>query len=354
MSFAPLGHRVMFLVEMTFDDGTTTAAESWVNFPSWGWQERIATIREGIAPLLVGKTFSETAEAREVLFDALTPVGRQAGAVGPMYQAISAVDQILWLRAAAHKGVSLASLLSDAPRTVVPVYGSSLGPSDVAASAERCLDLGLNAAKIKLGFGQERDRENLTTARAVLGDEYLLFADANQGWDLDEAIRLTRLFAEFNLKYLEEPVRGDRPHDLVEFYRQTGVAVTTGENLYGAEAFLPYIAAEGIEVLQPDVGKVGGVTDYLAVRDATRGTSTRVAPHQYNGAYSTLVSLQLAAAHGETPWLEWDIRQNPVREPVDHLLRADGCVDVPVGSGIGLDIDLSQLAPHLVSQKETS
>ncbi|MBK0419405.1 mandelate racemase/muconate lactonizing enzyme family protein [Leucobacter sp. CSA1] len=354
MSFAPLSHRVMFLVELSFADGSTGLAESWVNFPVWGWRERVATVLEGVAPLLVGRTFSDTAEVRELLLSALTPVGRQAGAIGPVFQTISAIDQILWLRAAEARGVPLAALIADSPRGRIPAYGSSLGPDDVAESAERCLALGLRAAKVKLGFGEERDRENLRTARRVLGDDYTLLADANQGWDLEEAVRMAKRLEEFDLGWMEEPIRGDAPRDLEEFAARTGIPVATGENLYGADSFLPYLSAEGVTVLQPDVGKVGGVSDYLGVVAAARGSSALVAPHQYNGAYSTAVSLQLAAANPTTPWLEWDIRQNPVREPVDHLLGPDGFVTVPDGPGIGLHIDLEPLAPHLVDIKETA
>ena len=104
--------------------------------------------------------------------------------------------------------------------------------------------------------------------------------------------------------------------------------------------------------MQPDVGKVGGITDYQRVVEMARNTGTLIAPHLYNGAYQTAVSIQLAAASPTTPWLEWDIRENAVREPVDHLLTAAGTVAVPQGPGMGLDIDLQHLAPHLVTLPE--
>lgn len=348
MSFGALDYRVMFLVDVQFVDGTVATAETWVNYPSWGWRERVATVDEGIAPLLVGRTFSDTAEVRELLLSSLTRVARQWGAIGPVYQAISAIDQAFWIRAAESQGTPLASLLSDEVRSEIPVYGSSLGPQGVVASAERCLELGLRAAKIKLGFGRGNDEANLSDARRVLGDDFALFADANQGWSPAEAIGMVPLLREFDVEWLEEPVTGDEPSDLAQVHSATGMPIATGENLYGAEAFTPYLAQPGVTLVQPDVGKVGGVTEYQRIVKAAEGTGTQVTPHLYNGAYSTAVSIQLAAANPTTPWLEWDIRQNPVRQPVDHLLTDAGTVRVPSGIGVGLDIDLEPLTPHLI------
>lgn len=352
MSFGAIGHRTMFLVDVGFDDGTVATGETWVNYPSWGWRERIATVSEGIAPLLVGRSFSDTSEVHEHLQTSLTGVARQWGALGPVSQAISAVDQAFWIRAAEHRQISLASLLGDAPLTEIPVYGSSLGPTRVAESAERCLELGLTAAKVKLGFGAERDENSLATARRVLGDTMRLFGDANQAWTADEAIAMAPMLREYDVEWIEEPVTGDAPADLRRVHDETGLAIATGENLYGADAFVPYLDTAGVAIMQPDVGKVGGITDYQRVVEMARNTGTLIAPHLYNGAYQTAVSIQLAAASPTTPWLEWDIRENAVREPVDHLLTAAGTVAVPQGPGMGLDIDLQHLAPHLVTLPE--
>lgn len=352
MSFGALDHRVMFLVDVAFDDGTVATGESWVNYPSWGWRERVATVREGIAPLLVGRSFADTGEVHDLLLSSLTRVARQWGAVGPVHQAISAIDQAFWIRAAESRQTSLAALLSDCPLAAIPAYGSSLGPSDVATSAERCLELGLTAVKIKLGFGAETDERNLVTARRVLGDGIRLFGDANQGWTPDEAVAMAPILREHAVEWIEEPVSGDAPEDLGRVFAETGIEIATGENLYGADAFVPYFAQPGVRIVQPDVGKVGGVTDYQRVVALAKGTDTLVAPHLYNGAHQTAVSIQLAAANPTTPWLEWDIRENAVRGPVDHLLAADGTVTVPTGAGIGTSIDLQQLSPHLVTLPE--
>lgn len=343
MSFAPLNHRVMFLVDVHFDDGSFTTGESWANFPSWGWRERLATVTEGIAPLLIGRTFESTSQAHAHLNRALHGVGRQWGAVGPIQQAISAVDQAFWVRAAQKERLSLAALLSDNPSRTIRAYGSSLGPTNVVADAQRCLELGLQAAKVKVGFGTERDIENLRAVREVVGDSFTLFADANQAWSLDEALAMVSTLNDFGVTWLEEPLAGDDPYELAKLTHASGMPLATGENLYGASAFDPYLKAGSAHLLQPDVGKVGGVTDFLSVSTAAKSQNTLVVPHLYNGAVSTAITIQVAAADQRTPWIEWDIRQNEVRDPVSHLLSSDGFVTVPQGVGLGVDIDFETL-----------
>lgn len=345
MSFAPLTHRVMMLVEVELADGSVGTGETWVNYPSWAWWERIATLREGVAPLLVGRAFADTAEAHRTLMARLRPLGRQWGAPGPIHQAVSGVDLALWDLAARHAGVNLARLLADHAdiRTELPVYGSSLGPTDVAETAERCAALGLTAVKVKVGFGADTDLANVRTTREVLGDDAQIFADANQAWTLDEALATTPALADLGVAWLEEPLAGDDPAQLEELGRRTGMPLATGENLYGAAAFTPYLLREGIQIVQPDLTKVGGITEYLAVRAAAAATGHTVNPHLYNGAVATAATVCAAAATRNTRLVEWDIRSNPLRAAADALLTDHGTVRVPDAAGFGIDLDADQL-----------
>ncbi|KXK62796.1 hypothetical protein AWW66_06315 [Micromonospora rosaria] len=345
MSFAPLTHRVMLLVEVELADGAVGVGETWANYPSWAWRERVATIREGVAPLLVGRRFADPAEAHRTLLRRLRPLGRQWGAPGPIHQAVSGVDLALWDLAARHAGVGLTRLLADHPdvRTELPVYGSSLGPTGVAETAQRCAALGLTAVKVKVGFGTETDLANVRTARRVLGDDAQIFADANQAWSLDEALAATPALVDLGVAWLEEPLAGDHPAELAELARRTGMPLATGENLYGAAAFAPYLRGDGVRIVQPDLSKVGGITEFLAVRAAAAATGHTVNPHLYNGAVATAATVCAAAATRATRLVEWDIRSNPLRAAADALLTDHGTVRVPDRPGFGVDLDPDQL-----------
>ncbi|NED96087.1 mandelate racemase/muconate lactonizing enzyme family protein [Phytoactinopolyspora alkaliphila] len=344
MSFGPLGHRVMAVVVIELADGSRGMGESWVNYPAWAWRERVATIDEGVAPLVVGREFTDPVAAHEHLVSILSPIGRQWGALGPIHQAISAVDTALWDIAARHAGVSLADALGGSLASELPVYGSSLGPAGVETSAQRCLELGLTAVKVKLGFGAERDESNLRLARAILGQGVEIFGDANQAWSLTEALEMAPLLRDVGVAWIEEPISGDDPHDLARLREAGGVPVATGENLYGAAAFAPYIERRAADIVQPDLSKVGGPTEYLRVHELAHRAGVIVNPHLYNGAVATAATIQVAAAVPGTGLVEWDIRANPMRAGTDTLLTGHGTVRVPDGPGLGLDIDLDALA----------
>lgn len=350
MAFAPLTSRVMVLVEVHLADGSVGVGETWANYPSWAWRERVATIREGVTPLLVGTNPGSPARVQRALLERLTPLGRQWGAPGPVHQAVSGVDIALWDLAARHAGASLAAVLAAGaagqPRGELPVYGSSLGPEGVAGVAERCAAAGLTAVKLKLGFGRERDLANVRTARRVLGDGVRLFGDANQAWTLAEALDITPALADLGVEWLEEPLAGDRPEDLDELARRTGMALATGENVYGAAAFTPYLAGDGVRIVQPDLSKVGGVTEYLRVLEAARGAGRAVYPHLYNGAVATAATVQAAAGSPGETLIEWDVRENPLRQAADALLTEHGTVRVPDRPGLGIDLDPQQLSAY--------
>src|SRR5690625_4719444 len=161
MSFGQLDARQACILEIDAD-GVTGLGESWINYPAWAPRERMATLLEGVAPLLLGSRFSSPHDVQQVLLEKLLPVGRQWGATGPIWQAISAVDLALWDLLGKATGVSTAQLLSDETAPHSPnlprAYASGVGPTDVELLCERALKLGIDAVKVKLGFGQKKDR----------------------------------------------------------------------------------------------------------------------------------------------------------------------------------------------------
>lgn len=342
MSFSPLTYRVMVVVEVELDDGSIGMGESWANYPSWAWRERIATIRDGVRPTLIGYRFGDPVEAYSHMATHLGPLGRQWGAPGPIYQAISGADTALWDIAAQNTGGSLASAVAAQPVTEIPIYASSLGPSGVEDTALRCRELGIARVKVKLGFGLEHDLATLTTVRNVLGSDAELYGDANQGWSLDEAVRAVEAMGTFDIVWFEEPVRGDRVEDLSALHDRTGVSLATGENLYGAEAFEPYLTSGAVDIVQPDVSKVGGVTPFLRVVTRCAELGRTLNPHLYNGSVATHTTIQLAAAAPTTGLLEWDVRSNALRGHADDLLTSQGAVRVPADR-TATEIDLAVL-----------
>lgn len=348
MSFAPLTHRSMVLVELETGDGHIGVGESWTNYPAWAVTERVATLREGVLPLVLGHDAHRITELQRRLVTSLEGIGRQWGAPGPVMQAISAVDMALWDVHGKKHGRSVAALIGGRVRDDVEVYASSLGPDDVAEQAARCLREGHRAVKVKLGFGRERDEQILSAAREVLGPDVALFADANQGWDLDDAVAMAPVLAAADVAWLEEPLRGNRIEELEELHRRTDLVIATGENVYGREEFRRYAASPAVAILQPDVAKTGGLTEAMAVCHLAEAYRKPVLPHLYGGAVAFAATLQLAACSPAVRSVEYDIRDNPLRDPLltSPPRPRSGRLPLPDAPGLG-----AALNPEVVEQR---
>ncbi len=350
MSFAPLAQRSGVLIEVETEDGLTGCGESWVNFPAWAAEERVATLRDGVFPLLLGEDADAVRNVHAKLIERLEPLGRQWGAPGPIMQAISGVDIALWDRLGQAAGRSFAELVGGRCRDVVPVYASSLGPDGVADQASSCRADGLLAMKVKVGFGRARDAENLRLAREAAGPDAVLFADANQAWTVAEALVMAPVLEKFGVAWLEEPIRGNRLEDLEALHHKTGLMLATGENLYGQDAFWSFAASPAVAILQPDVSKAGGLTVAMAVCEMAAARGKVVAPHLYGGAVAFAASMQLAAAMPQATLLEYDVRANPLRDAliVDPPRPAGGVLRIPSGPGLGIRLRRDAVAAHTV------
>lgn len=346
MSFAPLRHRTLMLVEIEAANGIVGYGESWVNYPSWAADERVATLREGVVPLLLGGDASSPIALHELMVRKLAPLARQWGADGPVSQAISGADIALWDLRGKHLTMSVADQLGGRVRSHVAVYASSLGPTDVEQTALACARSGFRCVKVKLGFGHDTDRDNLRTSRRVLGRDVSIVADANQGWTPAQALTAASFLEECGVEWIEEPIRGNRLDDLEEFARRTGLSVATGENIYGLAAFLPYLQSNGVAVLQPDATKTGGITEAARVCEVATALERTITPHLYGGAIGFAATLQLAARFSGIDRLEYDIRSNRLRDAIlrDPCKPVDGVIAVPAAPGLGIELDEDALS----------
>jgi L-alanine-DL-glutamate epimerase-like enolase superfamily enzyme len=341
LSFAPLRQRATALVIVEIDDGLAGVGESWVNHPPWALAERQETIRQGVAPLLIGQDARDPQRIHSLLVRELLPLGRQWGAPGPIWQAISGVDIALWDLLGHVTGQSSSVLLSEIRlREKIAVYASSLGPKAVGEQAEACAKAGFTTVKLRVGFGRATDLANLQALREAVGDRLTVFVDANQAWGLEEAIAIAPVLRRHGVSIVEEPLAGDSLEQLEEFHRRTGLLVATGENVYGARALTPYLRSAAVAVVQPDVTKTGGLTEAFAACRLAAETGTAVWPHMYGGAIGFGATLQLAACGPNVEQVEYDVSANPLRDPLlkNPLAPRDGEVDLPARPGLGVEL----------------
>lgn len=347
MSFSRLRARRTFLVEV-HAGGQVGVGESWVNYPDWAPAERLATTLDGVAPLILGQDAREPGAILDLLVAALEGVGRQWGAPGPIWQAISGIDIALWDLRGRLEQRPTAQLLGLVHESV-PVYASGVGPTRVHELTERALELGLGAVKAKIGFGEETDRATIAAIREV-SSQVRIFADANRAWGMDEAAENARWLQDAGVEWLEEPLADDTPEQFAALHRRSGIPLAGGENAYGLAELTALAGTEGLVQLQPDVAKSGGLTMLRRVAERIRDTDCVLSPHWYAGAIGLRASVAIACSVERSGWIELDVRPNPLRDELvtgGFPLR-EGRILAPTAIGLVGDLDPETVNAHQV------
>jgi L-alanine-DL-glutamate epimerase-like enolase superfamily enzyme len=226
------------------------------------------------------------------------------------------------------------------------VYASGLNPEAPAAMVERRRAEGYRAFKLKVGFDLARDLRNLQAVRDAAGEGAPVMVDANQAWDLAAALDAAPRFAEGGARWIEEPLRADRPwSEWQSLASRTAAPLAGGENVMGLDGFDALLACGAVRVVQPDVAKWGGLSGVLPVIDRVRAAGLRYCPHFLGAGIGLLHSAHLLAAAGGDGMLEVDANDNPLRTLLSGPIAQvrDGAVTLGDAPGIGIEPDLAAL-----------
>ncbi len=351
-SFGVMHDRPMVLVEIEDRDGVRGWGEVWCNFPAVGAEHRARLIDSVLAPLLSARPFATPVDAFAYLSKATAVLAIQSAEPGPFAQAIAGVDIALWDLAARRVGEPLWRYLDDGAQPKVRVYASGLNPDAPEKLADEKRGEGFTAFKLKIGFGADRDLANLRALRGVIGPDARLMVDANQGWDLSQALATAPQLEAFGLDWLEEPLRVDRPwSQWRELAGNTSIPLAAGENLAGHEAFDDALKAGVLGVVQPDIAKWGGFSGGLPVARRIRAAGARFCPHYLGGGIGLMASAHLLAAVGGDGLLEIDANPNPLRSSLCGCLTdiVRGTATLASAPGLGIEPDLPALGAFAVS-----
>lgn len=202
--------------------------------------------------------------------------------------------------------------------------------------------------KVKVGFGADTDLTNLAALRAIVGAG-MLAADANQGWSIAQALEILPRLREFNLRWLEEPIRADRPRSEWQALRaDAGMPLAAGENIASREEFQQALAEDVLGVVLPDIAKWGGLTVCAGLARDILSAGKTFCPHYLGGGIGLLASAHLLAGIGGDGWLEVDANDNPLRDrfcgPVVNV--NEGTVALDEDPGLGIAPDLSSISRY--------
>ena len=288
-------------------------------------------------------------------------------------RAMAGLDTALWDLRGKREGKSVCALLGGTPRAV-RVYGSSMRrditPRDEAERLVRLRgELGYDAFKFRIGreCGHDRDQWPGRTEAVVaevagaLGGEADLLVDANSGYTPARAIEVGRMLADHGIRHFEEPCPYWEPEQTREVTRALApldVDVTGGEQDCDLAGWRRIIDMRAVDVVQPDVCYLGGLTRTLRVAAMARAAGLPCTPHSANLSLVTVFTLHLMGAiEGAGPYVEFTIEgsdyypwQDGLFEPA--LTVRDGRVRIPDKPGWGVEIrrDWLDKADHVISE----
>lgn len=205
------------------------------------------------------------------------------GSGGLTRLALATVDVALWDILAQHAGVPLYRLLGGA-RDRIDAYGSGinmhLDGEPLLDQMRGFLDRGYRAVKMKVGRDDpEEDIERVGAVRKLVGSDVRLMLDANQKWSAGEAVRRARMLEPFAPFWLEEPVLADDRAAHCHVRQGTGIPLAAGETMYTRYEFADFFRSGALDVVQADVVRVGGFTEWLKIAKLAESFNLPVAPH---------------------------------------------------------------------------
>lgn len=361
----PLGYsqqyyhkRTAHLVEVETDEGIT------------GWGEcfgagNIALANKGIVeqviqPMVLGMDPLD----RDVIWHKVYNLMRDHGQKGMPLQSLSGVDIALWDITGKVANLPLHKLIGGAHRDQIEVYGYGmmLRPESANNLVARFRDeaaairnMGFKAIKMKIGLGPKDDVRLIEAVRRGVGDDYRFMIDANHAYTTHDAFYMGRAMEEFDPYWFEEPVAPEDLDGYRELRQGLRVNISGGEAEFNRWGWRALLESRGLDIAQPEVCALGGISEYLRVLALCHAHFTPVVNHVWGSAVAVATNMHLLAAmpplpgglHPWEPMLEFDTTHNSFRDdllttPLDiqgQVAANNGTVALPMGPGIGVTPD---------------
>jgi len=348
--------RTAHIVEVTTDEGISGWGECF-----GGGTIALANktiVEKVIQPMIKGKNPLD----REVIWHNIYNILRDHGQKGMPIQSLSGVDIALWDIAGKAFDLPVYQLLGGTFRQTIPVYGYGMMLQRVpdlldrfASESAAIVAQGFQAVKMKIGISPEKDIELVQTVRQSIGPDITLMVDANHAYTAREAIPLGRELERLGVYWFEEPVPSEDHQGYRDLCQALDMNIAGGEGEFTRWGFRDLIERRCVDVLQPEVCGLGGITEYQKVLALAHAHFVPVVNHVWGSAVAVATNLHLLAAlpdlpggaHPVQPMLEYDTTPNKFREDLlstslnvlDQVKKNKGFVAIPQGAGLGIEVD---------------
>lgn len=309
-----------------------------------------------LEPLLIGENALEPERVSEKLHQNTFWMGRG----GTLTHTISGIDIALWDILGKATGLPVGVLLGGAYRTKVKPYCSLLmeEPALMRDIVADYFNKGFRAFKIGWGpFGRressKRDEAIIRAAREGIGPEADLFVDPGASdafWPngLKWAMNTATMLKDYGVGWFEEALKPDALDDYCHLRRVSPVPIAGGEVLTRRQAFLPWLMRGAFDIVQPDVTKVGGISEQRRIVHMAQEFGVQYIGHGWNTALGVAADLQMAAAFPNVNFVEF-IGGSPYVDGIlaePFKLDEDGQLSIPDLPGLGVTIDRDKLARY--------
>ena len=294
-----------------------------------------AALESYVGPWFIGRDPTEIAALHREAAKSFHIFGRN----GPVVYAHSGIDIALWDIAGKRAGLPVSQLLGGAPRKDVRAYSSLMRYSTPSTVAKICAD------RVEKGFTHiklhEHSVDAVRAAREGAGRDIAIMNDVNCPWSVSEALAMEKAYRPANLFWLEEPVWPPEDHTgLARVRREGQTRIAAGENAAGLHDFVDSFQKGAIDIAQPSVTKIGGITEMRKIIAAAEAHSVECIPHCAYFGPGNLASIHIVASLDTDTMLE-NIYANLEASPYgDAMVARNGRVAVPSGPGLGVDPDM--------------
>lgn len=356
--YAPPGKGARFsqsrfvIVLVKTDEGLTGAGEATLRFPVCLSGQVIAAI-DGCREYLVGQDPRRIARLGADLYDRFFWRG------GPVeLTALGAIDQALWDILGQAAGMPVYQLLGGAYHENLPLYhnGWWRGAETTEEVIAKATDTIAKGAKRLKWYPFEflpqlQDNFHVTNAqlkraidevmamREAVGPEIELMIDVWRRLDLNSAIRFCNAIEPAGLVFVEEAVFAENIDVMIRLARSVNVRLSTGERLLTKWEFRPLIEAQAVGIIQPDVPRVGGITEARKIAALAETFGISVAPHNPTGSIATAAAVHLCASIRNFTMLERFVPFDPDPFVAEDLTYRHDHIELPTRPGMGVTVD---------------
>jgi L-alanine-DL-glutamate epimerase-like enolase superfamily enzyme len=351
------------VVEVHTDEGITGIGETDLN----AWIARACieapgthTMDQGLGEMLVGMDPLDPPAVWDRLYVGTAMTGRR----GALVHALGAIDIALWDICGKAQMTPTWKLLGTASGDFPTPYASLLPQARSFEDFRRaCVeqatwatDLGFRAVKLELllngpyastGLDESDERmvEVIAAVREAVGPDIVIMADVAYAWDsVDRALDVLEAWAADDVFFCETPLWSDDLDGYRELVDRSPIPIAAGEWLATRFEFQDLMDRGGVQVAQPDVGRVGGLTEARRVCDMAADRHRLIVPHGWKTGITIAATAQLAAVTPHMPFFEYvpqAVAESALRRELvdDELQLVDGRLALPQRPGIGVELN---------------